>query len=89
MLDPASDFERFDVIVPMDRANRRDVLAEGAPAERVRLLRSFDRALAGRSEAELEVPDPYHGGPEGFDEVFRMVRAACAGMLEELLRRSG
>lgn len=85
-LDSPADFERFDLIVPMDRANLRDLLDEGAPAERTRLLRSWDPALADRSEGDLEVPDPYYGGAEGFNEVFRMVRDACAGMLDDLLR---
>jgi protein-tyrosine phosphatase len=85
-LDAPGDFERFDLIVPMDRANLRDLLDEGAPSERTRLLRSWDPALVGRRERGLDVPDPYYGGADGFDEVFRMVRDACAGMLDDLLR---
>jgi len=75
----------FDLIVPMDLMNRADLLASGAPEERVRLLRSFDPALAGAADDELEVPDPYQGGLSGFDLVFGMVDASVRGMLEELL----
>lgn len=82
-LDPRRDFG-FDHIIPMDLANRADLLELGAPADRVRLLRSFDPALAGRCEGDLEVPDPYYGGASGFDEVFAMVRRACAGLHEAL-----
>ena len=82
--DPPGDWERFHWLVAMDLANQRDLLREGAPKDRVRLLRSFDPALAGRHEQDLEVPDPYYGADGGFDEVFAMVRAACEGLLEAL-----
>jgi protein-tyrosine phosphatase len=78
------DFERFDLIVVMDRSNRQQVLAEGAPEEKVRLMRSFDPTLGGR---EHDVPDPYYGGDEGFEEVYTMLVRAADGLLEHL--RSG
>lgn len=84
-LDAPVDFERFDLILPMDRANLQDLHDEGAPKERTRLLRSFDPALSDADDPD--VPDPYYGGPEGFDVVFDMVRRACDGLLEELTRR--
>ncbi|RMH28973.1 MAG: low molecular weight phosphotyrosine protein phosphatase [Planctomycetota bacterium] len=83
-LDPGADFARFDWLIPMDRQNKKDLLAEGAPADRVRLLRAFDPALAGAPERELDVPDPYWDEADGFDTVFGMIRAACGGMLDEL-----
>jgi len=82
-LDPRAD-ARFDLIVPMDPSNRDHLLEAGLPAERVRLLRSFDPRLAGALDEEQSVPDPYHGGPEGFDAVFAMIDSAVLGMLEEL-----
>ena len=82
-LDAPRDFDRFHWIIPMDRQNKADLLDAGAPQERTRLLRSFDPALAGAAESEIEVPDPYWGGDDGFDQVFRMIRAACEGMLDE------
>jgi protein-tyrosine phosphatase len=87
-LDPRRDFG-FDLIVPMDAMNHADLLEAGAAAERLRLLRSFDPAMAGRPDHELDVPDPYHGGPEGFDNVYEMVDAAVRGMLEELHSERG
>ncbi len=86
VVDPSSDFDRFDWLIPMDRANLRDLLALGSPPQHTRLLRSFDPALAGRPDHELEVPDPYFGGVQGFDEVFRMIHAACTEMIEVLMR---
>jgi protein-tyrosine phosphatase len=80
-----ADFEDFDLLLAMDAANLRD-LRRAAPGEperaKVRLLREFDPASAERGE--LDVPDPYYGGPGGFDEVFDLVTAACAGLLEEI-----
>jgi len=85
-LEPGPDFRRFDLIVPMDRQNLRTLRSEGAPQERVRLLRSFDPVLRGAPESELDVPDPYWDEDEGFDIVYRMIHAACGGMLDELDR---
>ena len=79
------DFERFDVIVAMDRANLRDLRSLARTAderEKVRLLLEFDPASA--SASDLDVPDPYYGGEDGFGTVFALVRAACEGMLEEI-----
>lgn len=83
--DPAS----FEYILAMDRSNRMTLLDRGAPAERVRMMRSFDPTLAaagGVSERDLDVPDPYEGGPEGFREVYRMLDRAAVGLLDHLLR---
>jgi len=79
------DFERFDYVLAMDRANFDD-LAELAPSPEARrklhLLRSFDpTSLSGAS-----VPDPYYGDDEGFDDVVRICQAACAPLLEKLRR---
>ncbi|HXA53946.1 MAG TPA: low molecular weight protein-tyrosine-phosphatase, partial [Solirubrobacteraceae bacterium] len=80
------DFEEFDLILAMDRANLRDLrrLAPDESArEKVRLLREWGRA-GSQSDGDLDVPDPYHGGPEGFDRVLDLVQAACAALLREL-----
>jgi protein-tyrosine phosphatase len=79
------DFARFDYVLAMDRDNRRELL-DLAPNEaaqaKVRLLRSFDPAVKG----EADVPDPYYGGPEGFEAVFDSCLSACQGLLAELKR---
>ena len=68
--------------------SRDDVKTDGTVrvrkpnAAKVRLLRSFDPA----SPPDAEVPDPYYGGPQGFDEVFDICEAACAGLLAHLRR---
>ncbi len=81
----AADFERFDYVLAMDRANFDD-LSELAPSAEARkklhLLRSFDSSsLQGAS-----VPDPYYGDDEDFDDVVRICLAACTPLLEKLRR---
>jgi protein-tyrosine phosphatase len=77
------DYELFDLLLGMDRSNVRDLraAAPGAAArERVRLLREFDPEGTG----DLDVPDPYYGGDSGFEDVFHLVHAACAGLLQQI-----
>jgi protein-tyrosine phosphatase len=79
------DFERFDLILAMDRSNLRDLSAIAGSQharEKLHLLREYDPASAGSSE--LDVPDPYYGGENGFGAVFELVQAACRGLLDEL-----
>jgi protein-tyrosine phosphatase len=75
------DLDDFDVIVAMDRENLRDLerLADGGSRARLHLLREFDPEGGGD-----EVPDPYFGGPDGFENVYAMVRRSCERLLEEL-----
>ena len=79
------DFERHDLLLAMDRENRDALLAlapDAAGREKVRLLREFDPE-AVRS-GDLDVPDPYYGGPRGFDRVLDLVEDACEGLLGAL-----
>ncbi|HEY4094297.1 MAG TPA: low molecular weight protein-tyrosine-phosphatase [Baekduia sp.] len=80
-----ADFEAYDLLLAADGQNAAALVA-AAPdddaAGRVRLLREFDPAAV--AAAELEVPDPYHGGARGFDDVIDMVDAACRGLLAQL-----
>jgi protein-tyrosine phosphatase len=80
-----ADFEAYDLLLAADRQNvaaLRGLAPDGEAAERVRLLREFDPAAV--TADDLEVPDPYYGGPDGFDDVLDMVDAACRGLLERL-----
>jgi protein-tyrosine phosphatase len=69
-----SDFEQFDLVLAVDDENLqrlRRITPPGA-ADRVRKLTRDD------------VPDPYYGGPDGFDDVLDMVTVACTDLLDEL-----
>lgn len=76
------DLQEFDLVVAMDRSNLDDLrsLAEdhGASARLV-LLRDYDP-----EPGDGEVPDPYYGGPGGFDDVYEMVHRSCRTLLAEM-----
>jgi len=74
------DFTRFDHLICMDEDNREHILHMGAPEDRVRLLLEIDP----NSDID-EVPDPYYGGADGFQIVYRLVRSACEALLDDLL----
>jgi len=86
-LDPRSDFDRFHWIVPMDRENQEHLIGAGAPKTRVRLMRSFDPAHAGKPSQAPDVFDPFFGDGDGFKHVFEMLDAACVGMIDSLSER--
>ncbi|MFJ9540057.1 low molecular weight protein-tyrosine-phosphatase [Streptomyces sp. NPDC101225] len=76
----ASWFSRLDLVIALDTGHLK-ALRRLAPAQedaaKVRLLRSYDPA-AGH---DLDVPDPYYGGLDGFEECLEMVEAASEGLL--------
>ena len=82
--DPMADLRRFGHLIAMDRSNARNLIRAGAPHERVRLMRSFDPAMFGRPDSELDVPDPYDWPGDGFEEVYQMLDGACRGLLDFL-----
>jgi len=71
----ASDFDQFDLIYVMDKSNRSNVLALAVNEQhqqKVKLL------LGEINSNEIqEVPDPYFGGEQGFEEVFQLIYKAC------------
>ncbi len=74
------DFRRFDLLLCADHNNRHDLLKIGSPPAKTRLLLEFN------ADAVVEeVPDPYYGGPEGFEHVFELVNEACERLLDHLL----
>lgn len=75
------DFEYFDWVVAMDAENESE-LHRRAPADaraRIVRLRDFDPDGAG------DVPDPYYGGPQGFDVVYAMVERSARAFLDEVM----
>lgn len=79
-----SDFDTFDHIYVMDTSNLSDVqkLAPNASAKaKVKLM--MDEVHPGKN---VNVPDPYYGGPEGFDNVYDMLDEACEIVAGKLLK---
>jgi protein-tyrosine phosphatase len=76
----AADFEKFDLILAMDKENYLDILALDSQqkyGDKVKLMCDF----ATRHQVK-EVPDPYYGGREGFEKVIDLLLDACEGLLE-------
>ena len=76
-----ADFARFDYVLAMDRENYDDLadLAPDASArQKLHLLRSFDP----KTPNGADVPDPYYGGDDGFDDVLGMIERAVPGLLD-------
>ena len=77
----AADFERFDLILAMDRQNLEALRQKCPPekAERMRLLMEF-----ARRHPVGDVPDPYYGNAQGFELVLDMIEDACESLLEHV-----
>ncbi|HEY3593187.1 MAG TPA: hypothetical protein VGL13_04915, partial [Polyangiaceae bacterium] len=75
----------FDYVLAADQDNQSQ-LERLAPTDearqKIRLIRSFDPD----APEGAEVPDPYYGGPAGFDEVLDLCEAACRGLLQQIER---
>ncbi len=77
-----SDFEEFDRIFAMDRSNFRNILKlTNTLAYHQKVEMILDLVSPG---ANMEVPDPYFGGEQGFVEVFQMLDKAVLKLLDEL-----
>lgn len=77
------DSERFTHLICMDEANRENLLQIGIPEQRISLLLDADPNCQLR-----EVPDPYYGGEDGFETIYRLIDSACDALLDELLTKS-
>ena len=80
--DPSKHFTQFDRIIAMDGSNLRE-------------LRSMDRSKHYQHKLSMmtdyvqsiratEVPDPYYGGPDGFEHVLDILEDACGGLISQL-----
>lgn len=77
-----SDLEEFDLILAMDSDNYRNLKQldrKGLYSYKIKMIRSFDP-----EPADGDVPDPYYGGMEGFERVFRILKRSCEKLLNEL-----
>lgn len=77
-----SDFEKFDYIIAMDESNYSDLLAfDKNKKYKSKIFMMTDFAA---NKSYKEVPDPYYGGPQGFETVLDILEDSCAGLLKEL-----
>lgn len=87
-------FDSLDLVLAMDSTNYQNLqtLADQADvAIDLHMLRAFDPALAHLSQPhpQLDVPDPYYGGVDGFTDVLRMIEQASDGLVAQLPARLG
>jgi protein-tyrosine phosphatase len=79
---------RFDYVIAMDGSNKKNLLrlaTDERARSKIGLLRDFDPA----SPKGLDVPDPYYGGPEGFEEVLDICECACRALLAHIREVEG
>ena len=80
-----SDFQRFDLLLAMDRENYETLCLMATPVERDRVHLFLDFATELGHD---EVPDPYYGGPAGFETVLDLAEAASRGLLRAIRSRA-
>lgn len=76
------DLRTYDLVLAMDRSNLEDlrrIAPDEETRERIRLFREFEP-----DADDLDVPDPYYGGPEGFAEVVRIARDGADGLVRAI-----
>ena len=75
------DFAAFDYLLAMDEHNR-SLLLQQCPSEQRRKVRLLLEFATGN--VPTEVPDPYYGGPQGFEQVLDLVENAAQGLLQHI-----
>ena len=79
--EPA-DLEEFDLILAMDSENYSNIIRldkNGSNRDKIKMMRDFDP-----QPDSPDVPDPYYGGMDGFQNVFDVIMRSCEGLLDEL-----
>ncbi len=76
-----SDFKEFDLIYAMDKSNYSDILSLATNQDEVKKVKLLLDEVNGDTK---EVPDPYYGGPDGFEKVYQMIDEACEVIVHRL-----
>ncbi|MDX2223358.1 MAG: low molecular weight protein-tyrosine-phosphatase, partial [Rhodospirillaceae bacterium] len=79
------DFDRFDLVLALDQGHLRHLRALRREEHRaeIRLLLDFHRP-AGANPSLRDVPDPYYGGEDGFEQVLNLIEAASRSVLDSI-----
>ncbi len=81
----SDDYERFDLIIVMDESNYDNIEPLALipeQMEKVVFLRDFD--LTDDEDAEIDVPDPWFGGEEGFEEVYQLIDKCVHTLIDDI-----
>ena len=82
----SSDFDEFDLIFAMDLSNKENILKLARNKEdtkKVRLM--LNETFPGEN---MEVPDPYYGGDEGFEHVYHLLNNACESVIDKIKNKT-
>lgn len=79
-----SDLQEFDFIFAMDESNVGALLAGAPPPAHSKIHLFLDYALGTKTD----IPDPYYGGPDGFETVYRMIREGSEALVSKLSSRA-
>jgi protein-tyrosine phosphatase len=77
-----NDFEKFDLIYAMDASNYKNILKLARSKKDASKVKMILNEII--PESNSEVPDPYYGGENGFEEVFQMLDTACRKIADSL-----
>ncbi len=78
-----ADFDTFDHIFVMDQSNYQDVLSLARNSEDISKIKLILDAVPNIHETD--VPDPYYGGDQGFETVYRMLDTSCNHIVSKIL----
>ncbi len=76
------DFDKFDYIFAMDNSNKANILDLARNQEDENKVELF--LNLSHPNQDLNVPDPYYGGEQGFEDVYQMLNTACDNFLNNL-----
>lgn len=80
----AKDFKKFDYIYAMDMSNYKNILSLAEnEADKTKVTLILNELFPGEN---VEVPDPYYGGVDGFENVYNMLDKACDVIAEKLTK---
>jgi len=74
------DFDHFDMIFAMDRSNEATMRARAPSARHGKIMLFLEHTLGSRAD----VPDPYYGGEDGFEDVYQLLREGCSELVSKL-----
>lgn len=80
----AKDFDEYDLIYAMDRSNYENIVAL---AENENAIAKVNLLLHRSNATNKEVPDPYYGGEDGFEEAFQLIDAACNLIAQDIIHK--
>ena len=80
----AKDFEKFDLIYGMDNSNYQNIVALATNKDDIAKVNLLLHRL---NLDNKEVPDPYYGGEDGFEQIFHLIDSACNLIVQDIIHK--